>query len=136
MLVITTFISLPTWLMVRWARLPAPMVPYPTAPSFFLAAAITSSSRLYSLAGWAVMTMGEAPINMIGASSWGLSKGRLGRMLGLTTWLSNTRRNVAPSGAAGAAAWVPIAPAAPLRFSMMMVVFSSLWSSGWTRRAI
>src|SRR5215831_5506381 len=60
------------------------------------------------------MTMGEVPINMIGARSLRVSNGRLGRMLGFTTWLSNTRRNVAPSGAAVAAAWVPIAPAAPL----------------------
>src|SRR5262249_235788 len=40
----------------RWARLPAPIVPYATEPRFFLEAASTSSKRRYAVAGWAVIT--------------------------------------------------------------------------------
>src|SRR6516162_4151442 len=86
--------------------------------------------------GCDVMTMGDVPISMIGARSLTVSNCRLGSTLGLTAWVSNTSRNVVPSGGDVTAACVPIAPPAPARFSMTIVVLRSAWSSGWTRRAI
>src|SRR3954467_709546 len=82
------------------------------------------------------MTIGEVPISMTGARSFRESNGRLGRRLGLAPWVSNTSTNVAPSGGEVTAAWVPIAPDAPARFSIRIDTFRFRSSIGWARRAI
>ena len=76
------------------------------------------------------MTIGDVPISMTGARSRSVSNGRLGNRLGLSAWLSNTSRKVVPSGGEVTAAWVPMEPEAPPRFSITTGVFSSVCRRG------
>src|SRR5436190_16044356 len=73
---------------------------------------------------------------MTGARSFSVSNGRFGSRLGLAPWVSNTSTNVAPSGGDVTAAWVPIAPDAPPRFSIRIDTFRFRSSIGCARRAI
>ena len=73
---------------------------------------------------------------MTGARSFSVSNGRFGSRLGLAPWVSNTSTKVAPSGGERTAAWVPIEPDAPPRFSIRIEVLRFRSSMGWARRAI
>ena len=75
-------------------------------------------------------------MSITGARSLSVSNGMLGIRLGFTPWVSNTMTQVYPSGAALAAAAVPMEPEAPTRLSSTMGCPRACCMWGWSRREI
>ena len=93
---------------VAWLSLPAPL----------LASAISSRTFCAATAGCTASTIGTEATWATGAKSLSISNGSLAISQGLmVTWL-DAMTMVEPSGAALAAASVPMLPPAPARLSM------------------